>query len=159
MGDTLVVYYSRTGKTRRVAETLARMLDADIEEIREKKNRSGAPGFLGGVWDALRKRPAELTGGHSTEGRKTVIVGTPVWANRPPPAVRTYLRTVDLTGRNVCAFATHDGGGAKRTFRTIAELLDGPLGETIDFKKPKADDPGVEQRCREWAETVRAIGR
>jgi flavodoxin len=43
---TLVVYYSRTGKTRFVAERVASELKADIEEVVDLKNRSGRFGFL-----------------------------------------------------------------------------------------------------------------
>ena len=42
----VVAYYSRTGGTRKVAEQLAAILDADLEEIREAKDRSGVLGLL-----------------------------------------------------------------------------------------------------------------
>ena len=43
----LVVYYSRTGNTKFVAEAIAQSLEADIEEIKDGKNRMGVFGFLG----------------------------------------------------------------------------------------------------------------
>lgn len=54
----LVVYYSRTGTTRRLAEVLAKALQADIELVIDKKNRSGTLGYLRPVAEALRKRGA-----------------------------------------------------------------------------------------------------
>jgi flavodoxin len=41
----LVVYYSRTGATRTLAEALAKALQADIEPIIDRKNRSGIFGY------------------------------------------------------------------------------------------------------------------
>ena len=56
----LLVYYSRTGFTRRAAEEIARRLDCDIEEITEKKKRSSAIGYLGGIKDSILKKKAEI---------------------------------------------------------------------------------------------------
>jgi hypothetical protein len=44
----LVVHYSRTGKTERVARDLAWRLGANVESIIDAKNRNGLPGFLAG---------------------------------------------------------------------------------------------------------------
>jgi hypothetical protein len=157
MSDIVIAVYSRTGKTRMVAERLAELIGADLEEIREDRGRAGMTGFLGGAMDALRRRQATLVSTHSTAGRRVVIVGTPVWANRPAPAVRTYLQTVDLTGKTVCALATHDGGGARKTFAAIAELIGAEPAATLDFRKPKGDDPELLRRLEDWAEQVRRL--
>jgi len=155
MAEIPIVYYSRTGKTRLIAEKLASLLGGRIEEIREQKDRSGVRGFLGGGKDALFGKPTVLTSEHSVEGVETVVIGMPVWANRPPPAVKAYLDAVDLAGKRVCAFCTHDGGGGKGTFAALERLLGGQLLETIDFKKPKPDDPDLLARLQAWAEKVR----
>jgi len=52
---TLIVYYSRTGNTRKIAETLSRMLDSEIDEIIDQKNRSGPIGWLMSGRDAGKK--------------------------------------------------------------------------------------------------------
>ena len=46
MKGTVVVYYSRSGTVRRVAEQLAALLGADLEEIRETKDRAGFLGLI-----------------------------------------------------------------------------------------------------------------
>jgi flavodoxin len=156
MSDILIVYYSRTGKTRMVARKLADLLDADIEEIREAKGRSGLMGWVGGVKDSLMNKPAELISEHSVGARKVVIIGMPVWADRPPPAVRAFLRRYDLAGKKVCAFCTHDGSGGKGLFAKTAKILPGGLAATLALKKPNPDDRALDRQLRQWADEIRA---
>ena len=157
MAKPLIVYYSRTGKTRLVAEKLAAILDADIEELVERKSRRGARAWFGGIKDVLLKRPGELTSRHGTEGRSLILLGMPVWASSPPPAVRAYLGAANLASANVAAFCTHDGGGGKRLFATLAEILPRGLVESLEVKKPRPDDPRLDAALRDWAGRVKAI--
>ncbi|MEM3692877.1 MAG: hypothetical protein QXI39_02505 [Candidatus Bathyarchaeia archaeon] len=47
---TLVVYYSRTGNTRKVAESIAQILGSDIEEVLDERKRTGVWVGLGQGW-------------------------------------------------------------------------------------------------------------
>ena len=155
MSNTVIAYYSRTGKTRMVAEKLAAILGAAIEEIHETKSRAGGTGFLGGIKDTLLKCPAELAGKHTTAGRTAVVIGMPVWAACPPPAVRAYANAVDLAGRKIFAFCTYDGSGAEACLQKLAGMVGGTVLETLSLKKPDKD-PGLEARLREFADRIRA---
>jgi len=42
----LVVFYSRSGRTKKIAEAISDILKCDKEEIFDLKNRKGIPGFL-----------------------------------------------------------------------------------------------------------------
>jgi flavodoxin len=156
MKDVLVVYYSRTGKTRLVAEQLARLLDADLEEIREEKDRSGVLGWFASGRDSMRNRPARLVSEHTRGGRKAVVLGMPVWAWAPPPAVRAYLAQYPPEGAKLCAFCTHGGGGGKRLFRVLGESAPGGLTLTFEWKNPRIDDPELAAALKEWVEKVKA---
>jgi flavodoxin len=157
MRPTVVVYYSRSGKTRMVAERLAEAPDADLEEIRESADRRGMLGFLRGGRDAALNRPADLVSRHTVEGRRTVLLGMPVWAGGPPPAVHAYLASVDLAGKVVCAFCTHNGSGGEKTLDALAESIPGGLAERADFKRPKAGDEDFQAGLAEWIERVRPL--
>jgi len=101
----LVVYYSRTGKTKSVAEKIAFELKAEIEEVVDLKNRDGWFGFLKAGFDATLGRETEIG-----EMRKSprdfdlIVVGTPVWNSRPSSAIRTYLKRNDLSEKKVAIF-------------------------------------------------------
>jgi len=87
----LVVFYSRTGNTRRVGEEIAKNLNADIDEIIDKKKRSGIIGWLRCGKDAFFKKLTEIENKKRPEEYDVAIIGTPVWMGTISPAIRTYL--------------------------------------------------------------------
>ena len=52
----LVVFYSRTGTTKKVAETISSILKCDVEEVFDTKNRAGVLGWLRSGRDAGSKK-------------------------------------------------------------------------------------------------------
>jgi flavodoxin len=156
MNEILVAYYSRSGKTKAVAVHLARMLGADLEEITEAAHRSGAKGWLLAGRDTMFDRPATLTSSHDLSGRKVIVLGMPVWAFAPPPAIRAFIRQHDLAGKSVIAFATMDGSGGERTLESLAKMLPGGLACRLVLKKPRGDDPVLLAQLQEFAERIRS---
>jgi len=121
----LVVCYSRTGTTRKVAEAVAEMLDCEIEEISDTKKRSGPLGWLRAARDAALRRKAVIQDvKRDPADYEPVIIGTPVWAFSVSCPVRAFLSQYrDRLGR-VAFFLTTGGSGIKRTFRHMAELCE-----------------------------------
>jgi flavodoxin len=103
----LVVYYSLSGNTGRVAEDLATRLGAEREKIGELKNRRGLLGYLRAALDGVRERPGELVGiGKNPRDYALTLIGTPIWAGKITPAVRTYLRSNRDKFNDVAFFTT-----------------------------------------------------
>lgn len=120
---TLIVYYSRTGKTRSIAEKLAAHLGADLAEIADLKSRKGPLGFIGGGHDAFKKLTTEISPiSYLPENYDLIIVGTPVWADNMSPAVRTFLTKHPLHGKQAAFFCTTAVSGIDNTLATMAEL-------------------------------------
>jgi flavodoxin len=89
----LVVYYSLTGNTARVAIDLAARLDADLECIEDKRHRAGFPGYVRAAYDAFRKAPAPIGRvKHNPAEYALTVIGTPVWVGQMTPAVRAFLQ-------------------------------------------------------------------
>jgi flavodoxin len=57
---TLVIYYTRSGNAKFMAETIAAELGADIEEVIDLKNRQGRLAFLPAGRDAMRGKETEI---------------------------------------------------------------------------------------------------
>ena len=102
---TLVIYYTRTGNSKFVAETIAAELGADIEEVIDLKNRQGKLAFLSAGRDAMRGKETEIAQTKRTPtDYDLIIIAQPVWAGSPTPAIRTYLNKNDLSGKKVALF-------------------------------------------------------
>ena len=138
---TLVVFYSKTGRTRKAAEALAGLLGAELEELRERGvNRSGVIGYLKAGRDALRKNAVELEpAAHDPAAYDRVVLGSPVWAFTLCPAVRAYAAAQAGAIRKAAFFCTHGGGGAAKTFTEAAALLGRPLEATLELRDKAVD--------------------
>ncbi|MCD6140431.1 MAG: flavodoxin family protein [Thermococcus sp.] len=110
---TLVVFYSRSGTTKRVAQEVAKALNADIDELIDKKSRKGILGFLRAGYDATRGKTTEIEFEKDPYDYDLVIVGTPIWNSRVTPAIRTYLLWNREKIKNAAFFSTCAGRPGK----------------------------------------------
>ena len=116
----LVVHYSRTGSTEKVAAEIAQALAADTETIIDKKNRKGPIGWLTAGRDSTRKTPADIEEPkHDPSGYDLVVIGTPVWAWTVSAPVLAYLNKFTKKFPEVAFFLTYDGN-MEKTFSDMA---------------------------------------
>ena len=123
--NILVVYYSRTGATRKAAEYITKKLGADMEEIIDMKKRSGIFCFLIGGRDALKRKETKINEIKKDPSKyDLVIVGSPLWAGNMAPAIRTYLNKYKTDIKSVAFFATLGGSNPGKIFEEAKSLLD-----------------------------------
>ena len=121
--NALLIFYSRTGITRKVAEEVSSLLDCDVEEVIDKKNRRGFFGFMSAGMDATLRRLTDIS-----ETRKNpasydfVIIGTPNWNRNMSSAIRTYITLKREGIKDAAFFYTQDGSKGTRVFAEM-ELL------------------------------------
>jgi flavodoxin len=116
----LLVYHSRSGHTRRVAQALAGRLDADIEEIRTRRPHAGACGALRcALESALGRTPAIRHTAHDPSRYRLLLIGTPVWAWSLPGPVRAWVQAHPTRNVRQAFFCTLGGSGAHRVFAQL----------------------------------------
>ncbi len=129
--NQLVIYYSRTGTTKIVAEKVAGMINADIEEIIDKKSRAGVLGYLSGGKDAAQKKLTDIEPlKKDPTAYELVVVGTPVWVGTMAPAIRTILSDCKGKFKKLAFFTTQGGANLQRVFADM-EALSGIQPEAI----------------------------
>ena len=132
MSRKLVAYFSASGTTAKVAETLAEAIGADIYEIEpaapyskadldwtNQKSRSSIE------MSDPASRPA-IAGKRDNMGDyDTVFVGFPIWWYVAPHIINTFLESYDLTGKAIIPFATSGGSGMGKTNERLASSCKG----------------------------------
>jgi flavodoxin len=120
----LVVYYSRTGTTKNVAQTICSHLQADCEELIDTTKRTGMLGYLRARRDAGAKALTTLHEPQYTpHDYDVVILGTPVWRNTVSTPVRTYISRYKAQFKYV-AFFTTQTSEKRDVLQELRELCD-----------------------------------
>lgn len=121
---TLVAFYSRTGTTEKIASAIAEKTEADLEEIKDTVNRSGAMGYLRSGRDATKRKLTKLEPlKFEPDQYDLVIIGTPIWGWNVSVPVRTYITEQKDKFNQVVFFCTMGGSGDKRAFSEMEEII------------------------------------
>jgi len=154
--NVLTVFYSRTGTTRKVAESISKAFSCEIEEILDTKNRRGALGYIASGRDASQKR---LTVIHPAKKDPRlydmVLIGTPVWAGTISTPVRTYISQNNEYFRKVAFFCTCSGAGADKTFDAMKDLCKKDPVASIAIRTKETKSEEYLQRIEEFLSTVK----
>lgn len=125
---TLITYYSYSGITAKVvdifSEVLKKMSEVKIQRLKPKKEITS---FARQCLAARFGKRCELEGGvvFDVSAYDTIILGLPVWAFAPVPAINTYLDNITgLSGKKFIVLITSgSGAGVKMCFKAINNIL------------------------------------
>lgn len=130
MNKTLIAYYSFSGNTRTLAESIAAQVSGELVEIAPQSPyafdyNTAAKEARSEI--AREFCPELLSGNEPIDVYDTVFVGTRNWFKSIAPPVLTFLRKHDFTGKTVAPFCTHGGGGFGEIERRIMEECPGAV--------------------------------
>jgi flavodoxin len=120
----LTVFYTRTGNTRLVAETIRNEFDCDLQEIKDLKDRSGIKGFIVGMIDVKTKKKTEII--PKTVDLKEydlIIICSPTWGMRLTPAITEVMNTSDFKNKKVFVVAVASAEMKAKTFKKIGDEI------------------------------------
>jgi flavodoxin len=121
----LVVFYSRKGATRNVAEAISKLLKCDIEEIFDTKKRTGVIGYLRSGFDGkFKKRTVIEEVKKNPASYDLVVMGTPIWSSAMSSSIRTYITQNKGTFKNVAFFCTAGSGSNGSSFAEMQSLCE-----------------------------------
>ena len=158
-GKTLVVYFSATGNTERVAEMIAEATGGDLFELElsdpytdEDLNYNDENSRVSQEYADESLRNVELVAA-TVEGfdeYENVFVGYPVWWGIAAWPVNTFIEANDFTGKTVIPFCTSASSGLGESGELLAELAGtGEWLEGMRFRSGASEEDVVA-----WVESL-----
>ena len=164
MKKMLVVYYTwSNGNTERIAKMLAEATGADLMQIDTEKP------YEGSYNEVVDQGQEEVNRGYEPKLKPltkdikdydVIAVGTPTWWYTMAPAVRTFLRGQDWSGKTVIPFMTNGGwpGRVIKDMKAACPGADFACDMQVKFDSNGGDHLETpESKINAWAQSVKAL--
>lgn len=125
MSKKLVIYYSTTGNTARVAKELANIVGGDLCEIKTPERYDDYS-----YRDLVNRAIIEISNGFLPElfpinvdldAYDVIFLGSPNWCGTVSTPIASFLKSHDLSEKTLIPFCTHGGSGGQNVARDIIE--------------------------------------
>ena len=158
MSKILVACFSASGRTRKIAKSLAEVVKGDFYEIRpetpytgkdlnwnDKNSRSSVE------MDDKKSRPALADKDAHVENYDVIFVGFPIWWYVAPHIINSFLESYDFSGKKIILFATSGGSGFGNT---VAELK-GSVADSATIIEGKLLNRASESELKNWVDGLK----
>ncbi|WP_303825449.1 flavodoxin [Ruminococcus flavefaciens] len=154
--STLVIYFSRTGNTEKIAEYLVELTDADSYVIEAAVPYSDNDIKYQTDCRANKEqndktvRPEIADPIESIDSYDTIFLGYPIWWGQEPRIIDTFLESYDFSDKTVIPFCTSASSGIATSEKNISELV--PIGNQLAGRRFPAN--ATKDDVKAWYETL-----
>lgn len=155
MRSVLLICYSRTGTSRRLAQLLASQHGWPVGEVLDARPRMGLAGLGRCVLDALLRRAPDVRYfGPAPDAFDAVVLVSPVWLGRLSGPMRGFVAARERPPRAWAAATTSGGGSTDRVHHELQQLLGRPPLVAQAFPARSVDDGSCASRARWFGQAV-----
>ena len=129
MDNTIVIYFSKSGRTKAIAEQIAKEIHAPLHEIVTQKKYPR--NYLMTILESRKEfkhdeKPALIDSPvENFDSYKNIIIGFPIWFWTCPMAVVSFIEKYNFTGKSIYPFFTSGSSGGDKAAAKIRELCPG----------------------------------
>ena len=155
--NTLVIYFSRTGNTEKIAGYLIELTDADsyvieasvpyTDEDIEYNNDSCRANQ---EQNDKSVRPEIANPISSIDSYDTIFLGYPIWWGQEPRIIDTFLESYDFSEKTVIPFCTSGSSSIETSEKNISELV--TIGNQPEGRRFPAG--ASKEEIKEWYDTL-----
>lgn len=157
MSKLLVAYFSASGVTKKVAQKIANVAQADLVEIApkerytkadlnwmDKKSRSSVEMNDPASRPEIEKKLDDIS------AYDTVAIGFPIWWYTAPTIIKTFLEAYDFTGKKIALFATSGSSGFGDTVNDLKPCV----SDSTEFISEKIMNRISDEEISEWVHSI-----
>ena len=141
--NTLIAYFSKSGRTKRSAEQIAKIIDSDLYEIKTIKQypKNYFRTLAVARTEFGRKELPELAEMPDIAGYDRILIGFPIWFGTCPMAVVSFLKKSSMKGKIICPFCTSGATGCDKATADLREAIpDADVRRGMKANKLSHDD-------------------
>ena len=125
---SIVIFYSRSGKTYTVANEIKHALNSHFREIIDyTSNRSTFEYLFPTIFDSASIEPRKI----DIDYYDTIIIGTPVWFGSLTPAIKKFIDNMDFKNKNIILFNTMKSKGGHLAMSRLVKHVKNHNGNII----------------------------
>ena len=142
--NILVAYFSHTGNTEKVAQTIAEYTGGDLAEIERAEEyedvyKEGEVEIKDGI------HPEITVSVDNIKEYDTIFVGYPIWWDEAPAMIATFLAENDFSGKTIIPFCTSASDDIENSIHIFSELCpDAEIEEGFTANDEKAIEPWIQ---------------
>lgn len=125
-GKSLIVYFSKTGTTERVANEIKNITGADIvkvEPVTPYPENYNETVDIASREKEKNARPEIKVDINNLDDYDTIYIGYPIWWGTMPMAMFTFIENYDLSNKTIIPFSTHQGSGLGSSVSDLKKAL------------------------------------
>lgn len=156
--DYLVVYFSRTGNTEKIANHIVNITDADKYEIEAKISYTDEDiQYINSSCRANQEqnnklvRPEIAKSIENIDSYEVIFLGYPIWWGEEPRIIDTFLESYDFSDKIIIPFCTSGSSGIGISENNIKNLGIS-IGNQMSGKRFSSN--ATESEIQNWIETL-----
>ena len=148
---SIILYYSKSGKTEELAKKIQETLGSDILKIEPEKPYGN---WISSVFRVIREKsktiyPAFKTEIPNLDSYDVVLAGFPIWANDPPAFFTYFVKKCNLQGKTLIPFATSGGSDIEHSVKTLKRISP-ESNVTLEYRYISSK----EDELKQWLQSI-----
>ncbi|MCL1987001.1 MAG: hypothetical protein FWG64_03395 [Firmicutes bacterium] len=150
----MIFYYSVTEKSKVYADILGKILGRNLYRLESAMDdATGKAFFIKGVWKALINADVPVLNMPTADNFSDdeIYLCSPIWAGKPAPPVKYFLRNAPLAGKTVNMLCVSGSGfdSHKNNTEKFLQTLDCKIGKVHIFASHATDAETAEEHIKE----------